>query len=239
MISWAKPEPKVDFSLFLSPSFYLNQRDEGRVQTGWLFIYYLEYVRSLCPEDVVSRRELRIAGFGGQGVVLAGQIIGQAVTVYDKQFAAFTQNYGPEARGGSCTAEVVAGDQPIGYPYLTNPQVVVALSQDAYLKYARSLAPETKLIIDADLVKPDPSQKHPYLAVPANRLARDMGRAVVSNIILLGFLAAVTDFVSVDALRRSVLASVPKGTGELNMKAFETGYQYGLNMTAPHGGAHV
>jgi 2-oxoglutarate ferredoxin oxidoreductase subunit gamma len=185
------------------------------------------------------RRELRIAGFGGQGVVLAGQIIGQAVAVYDKQFAAFTQNYGPEARGGSCTAEVVAGEEPIGYPYLTSPQVVVALSQDAYLKYARNLSPQTQLIIDADLVKPDPSDKQPYLAVPANRLARDMGRVVVSNIILLGFLAAVSQFVSVEALRQSVLASVPKGTGELNIKAFETGYQYGIKMTAPNGGAHV
>jgi 2-oxoglutarate ferredoxin oxidoreductase subunit gamma len=185
------------------------------------------------------RRELRIAGFGGQGVVLAGQIVGQAVAVYDKQFAAFTQSYGPEARGGSCTAEVVAGEQPIGYPYLTAPQVVVALSQDAYNKYAKDLAPETRLIVDADLVKPDPSEGHSFLAVPANRLAREMGRAVVSNIILLGFLAAVTDFVSVEALRQSVLSSVPKGTGELNMKAFETGYQFGLKLTASNGEAHV
>jgi 2-oxoglutarate ferredoxin oxidoreductase subunit gamma len=185
------------------------------------------------------RRELRIAGFGGQGVVLAGQILGQAVAVYDKQFAAFTQSYGPEARGGSCTAEVVAAEEPIGYPYLTTPQIVVALSQDAYNKYACNLAPETRLIVDADLVKPDPAQNHPFMAVSANRLAREMGRAVVSNIILLGFLAAVTDFVSVDALRQSVLASVPKGTGEFNMKAFEIGYQNGLKVTTPHGGAHV
>ena len=175
----------------------------------------------------MSRRELRIAGFGGQGVVLAGQIVGQAVAVYAKQYAAFTQNYGPEARGGSCTAEVVAAEQPIGYPYLTQPQLVVALSQDAYNKYARNLPAETQLVIDADLVKTDPADKHSYLAVPANRLAREMGRVVVSNIILLGFMAAVSDFVPVDALRQSVMASVPKGTGEFNMKAFETGYQYG------------
>jgi 2-oxoglutarate ferredoxin oxidoreductase subunit gamma len=187
---------------------------------------------------LLSRRELRIAGFGGQGVVLAGQIVGQAVAVYDKQYAAFTQSYGPEARGGSCTAEVVAADTPIGYPYLTAPQVVVALSQDAYNKYARNLAPETQLVVDADLVKPDPVEKHSFLSVPANRLARDMGRPVVSNIILLGFLAAVSDFVSVDALRQSVLASVPKGTGELNMKAFETGFQFGRKLLATDGVAH-
>ena len=175
----------------------------------------------------MGRRELRIAGFGGQGVVLAGQIVGQAVAVYDKQFAAFTQNYGPEARGGSCTAEVVAAEEPIGYPYLTQPQVVVILSQDAYNKYGKDLAEETQRIIDPDLVKPDPSQNHPCLTVPSNRIAREMGRVVVANIVLLGFLAAVSDFVSAEALRKSVLATVPKGTGEFNMKAFVTGYKYG------------
>ncbi len=176
----------------------------------------------------MGRREIRIAGFGGQGVVLAGNIVGQAVAVYDKQFAAFTQNYGPEARGGSCTAEVVAAEEPIGYPYLTRPQIVVILSQDAYNKYGKDLPAETQLIIDPDLVKPDPSEKHPYLTIPTNRMAREMGRVVVANIILLGFLAAVSDFVSAEALRKSVLASVPKGTGEFNMKAFELGYKYGL-----------
>ncbi len=176
----------------------------------------------------MGRREIRIAGFGGQGVVLAGNIVGQAVAVYDKQFAAFTQNYGPEARGGSCTAEVVASEEPIGYPYLTGPQTVIILSQDAYNKYGKGLSADTQLIIDPDLVKPDSSEKNTYLTIPANRMAREMGRVVVANIILLGFLAAVSDFASVEALRKSVLASVPKGTGEFNMKAFELGHKYGL-----------
>jgi 2-oxoglutarate ferredoxin oxidoreductase subunit gamma len=187
----------------------------------------------------LGRRELRIAGFGGQGVVLAGQIVGQAVAVFDKQFAAFTQNYGPEARGGSCTAEVVAAEEPIGYPYLTKPRVVVTLSQDAYTKYGKDLADDTLLIIDPDLVKPEPSQKHPYLSIPANRTARDMGRVVVANIVLLGFLAAVSDFVSAEALRKSVLATVPKGTGEFNMKAFEAGYKYGQEQAKGSSGVNV
>jgi 2-oxoglutarate ferredoxin oxidoreductase subunit gamma len=176
----------------------------------------------------LGRREMRIAGFGGQGVVLAGNIVGQAVAVYDKQFAAFTQNYGPEARGGSCTAEVVAAEEPIGYPYLTQPDVVVIISQDAYNKYGKGLPEITQLIIDPDLVKPDPQDTHPYLTVPANKMARDLGRVVVANIVLLGFLAAVNRFVTVEALRKSVVASVPKGTGDFNLKAFEQGYQYGL-----------
>jgi 2-oxoglutarate ferredoxin oxidoreductase subunit gamma len=176
----------------------------------------------------LGRREMRIAGFGGQGVVLSGQIVGQAIAVYDNQYAAFTQNYGPEARGGSCTAEIVADEKPIGYPYLTKPKVVVILSQDAYNKYGKNLDEDTQLIIDPDLVKPEPTQKHPYLAVPTNRMARELGRVVVANIILLGFLAAASDFVSSEALRKSVLASVPKGTGDFNLKAFELGYKYGL-----------
>jgi 2-oxoglutarate ferredoxin oxidoreductase subunit gamma len=184
----------------------------------------------------LGRREMRIAGFGGQGVVLSGQIVGQAVAVFDNKYAAFTQNYGPEARGGSCTAEIVADEEAIGYPYLTKPQVVIILSQDAYNKYGKNLNEETQLIIDPDLVKPDSSQKHSYLSVPTNRMARELGRVVVANIILLGFLAAVNNFVSPEALRKSVLASVPKGTGDFNLKAFELGYKYGLEHGKLSGG---
>jgi 2-oxoglutarate ferredoxin oxidoreductase subunit gamma len=176
----------------------------------------------------LSRNELRIAGFGGQGVVLAGHIVGQAATVYDKGFATFSQSYGPEARGGSCTAEVVLSDEPIGYPYLVKPKVLVILSQDAYNKYAQDISPETLVIIDPDLVKPDLAKTPSFLTVPANKMARDLGRVVVANIVLLGFLGAVSSLVPADALRKSVLASVPKGTGDFNMKAFEMGYKYGL-----------
>jgi 2-oxoglutarate ferredoxin oxidoreductase subunit gamma len=176
----------------------------------------------------LGRREIRIAGFGGQGVVLAGQIVGQAVAVYDKQYATFTQNYGPEARGGSCTAEVVTSQEPIGYPYVVNPNVVAILSQDAYHKYGKNLPEDTLFIVDPDLVKPDPADKHARLTIPANQMARDMGRVVVANIILLGFLAAVSDVVSSEALRQSILVTVPRGTGEFNLKAFEAGFKYGL-----------
>jgi 2-oxoglutarate ferredoxin oxidoreductase subunit gamma len=177
----------------------------------------------------LGRLEIRIAGFGGQGVVLAGQIVGQAVAVYDKKFAAFTQNYGPEARGGSCTAEVVTSEETIGYPYVVDPDILIILSQDAYNKYGKNLPEKTVFIVDPDLVKPEVNDKHPRFSIPANQMARDLGRVVVANIILLGFLAAVSDVVSPEALRQSVLATVPKGTGEFNLKAFEAGYKYGLD----------
>ena len=177
----------------------------------------------------MDRRELRIAGFGGQGVVLSGQIVGQAASVYDGGFATFTQNYGPEARGGACTAEVVISNEPIGYPYVQDPNVVIILSQAAYDKYGHDMPPGTKVIIDPDLVTPNASHDPLPLTVPASHMAREMGRPVVANIITLGFLAAVSDIVSVEALKESILSSVPKGTEELNTKAFELGYNYGLN----------
>jgi 2-oxoglutarate ferredoxin oxidoreductase subunit gamma len=187
----------------------------------------------------LARREIRIAGFGGQGVVLAGNIVGQAVAVYDQQYAAFTQNYGPEARGGSCTAEVVVSEEPIGYPYLTEPGIIVVLSQDAYTKYGKGLSASTQLIIDPDLVKPDPGERHFYLEIPANRIARELGKVVVANIVLLGFIAAVSSFVSAEALKQSILATVPKGTGELNLKAFAQGYKYGQEHAHQGGGLNV
>lgn len=160
--------------------------------------------------------------------MLAGYIVGQAASIYDKRFATLTQSYGPEARGGSCTAEVVISDEPIGYPYVVSPQVLIILSQEAYARYGHDLLAETLVIIDPDLVKPDPSQNPAPLSIPATRMAQEMGRAVVANIIMLGFLAAVSDIVSSEALQKSVLASVPQGTGEFNIRAFELGYNYGL-----------
>ena len=176
----------------------------------------------------MGTREIRIAGFGGQGVVLSGHIVGQAASIYDNGFSTLTQSYGPEARGGSCTAEVVISNEPIGYPYVRNPDVLIILSQEAYNKYKTSLSPDALMIIDPDLVNADTDQAPAPLAIPATRMARDLGRAVGANIITLGFLAAVSDIVTPEALKNAVLTSVPKGTEEFNTKAFETGYNYGL-----------
>jgi len=176
----------------------------------------------------VSRTEIRLSGAGGQGIVLAGQIIGQAASLYEQgKSATFTQSYGPEARGGSCSAEVVISNELVGYPYVINPQVLVVMSQEAYKKYAQNLSPETLIIIDQDLVKPDPDNKAKILSIPATKLARELGRVVVANIVMLGFVAAVSDVISAKALKESIQATVPEGTGEFNIKAFTVGYEYG------------
>lgn len=176
----------------------------------------------------MSRTEVRLSGAGGQGIVLAGQILGQAASLYEKgKSATFTQSYGPEARGGSCSAEVVISNESVGYPYVINPQVLVIMSQEAYNKYTQNLNPGTLVIVDKDLVKLDPTKKLKILSIPATNLAREMGRVVVANIVMLGFVAAVSDVVSAEALKESIVATVPEGTGEFNIKAFTVGYEYG------------
>jgi len=177
----------------------------------------------------LSRTEVRLSGTGGQGIILAGQILGQAVSLYEKEkFATLTQSYGPEARGGSCAAEVVISDEPVGYPYVISPQVLVIMSQEAYNKYTPNLGPEMLVIIDPDLVKTNASQGFKISSMPATSLAREMGRVMVANIIMLGFLAAVSNVVSPEALKKSILAAVPEGMAELNTKAFTLGYESGL-----------
>lgn len=176
----------------------------------------------------MKRTEIRISGAGGQGIVLAGQILGQAASLYEKgKSATLTQSYGPEARGGSCSAEVVISNESVGYPYVISPQVLVVMSQEAYNKYTQNLSPRTLVVLDQDLVKPAPTDNLKILSIPATNLAREMGRVVVANIIMLGFVAAVSDVVSAKALKESILATVPEGTGEFNIKAFTTGYEYG------------
>ncbi|MDM7998604.1 MAG: 2-oxoacid:acceptor oxidoreductase family protein [Dehalococcoidia bacterium] len=179
-------------------------------------------------DRMAARRELRVAGFGGQGVILFGEIVGKGASIFDKGYATLTQSYGPEARGGSCTAEVVVSREPIDYPRVVSPEVVVILAQEAYTNYGRNPAKGTVVIVDPDLVKPDPTVQPVPFSVPATRMARDMSRPVVANIIMLGFLAAVSDLVSHDALREAVRSSVPEGTEDLNLSAFDKGYAYGM-----------
>ncbi len=176
----------------------------------------------------MSREEIVIGGFGGQGIILAGSIVGKAASIFDGRNATLTRDYGPEARGGACRAQVTISDSPISYPYIENPSVLAVMSQEAYSKYAPGLGQDTPLLIDEDLVKPKKSTNNKIFAIPATRIAQELGRTAVANIVMLGFLTAVTKSVSLDAMKKSVLTSVPKGTEELNMKAFERGYAYGL-----------
>jgi len=179
-----------------------------------------------------SRTEIKITGFGGQGVILAAYIIGKAAAIYDKKNATLTQSFGPEARGGACSAQLVISEDPILYPYVRRPDILVTMSQEAYTKYEPELKGDGLLIIEEDLVKPKEVRDNiRMLSIPATRLAEELGRKMVLNIVMTGFFASVTDLVSLSSMQLAVEDSVPKGTEKLNLKAFETGYEYGKRLT--------
>lgn len=178
----------------------------------------------------MNRLEIRLSGFGGQGIIRSGEIIGRAATLYDGRYATFTQSYGPESRGGAAAAQVAIADDPmeLSYPHLINPSILVVMSQGAYNRYVPEFRRDGVLIIDESLVELDEKAEGlQVLGVPATRLAEELGRRVVANVVMLGFLAAVTDIASPEALRKAVLDSVPRGTEELNERAFEVGFEYG------------
>ena len=176
----------------------------------------------------VDRAEIRLTGLGGQGIVRAGQIIGKAATIYDGRNAILIQSYGPEARGGATSAQVIISDEPIWYPRLIAPSTLIAMSQEGWDKYHGELRGGSLALIEEDLVEPGSLPKGVrLLSIPATRIAEGLGRSIVANVVMLGFFAAFTDAVSVEALRESVRTSVPKGTEELNLTAFERGYKYG------------
>ncbi len=175
-----------------------------------------------------NRQEIRLCGYGGQGIILAGYIIGQAASIFDGKNTTFIQDYGPEARGGACRADVVISAEAVLYPYIIAPSVLIAMSQEAYNKYYTKNRHNALVIIEGDLVKPRETSGGGLLTVPATRMAEELGRVTVANVVMLGFFTAVTGIVSIDAMRKSILASVPKGTEELNMRAIERGYEYGL-----------
>jgi 2-oxoglutarate ferredoxin oxidoreductase subunit gamma len=168
-----------------------------------------------------SRYEIRLAGSGGQGLILAGSILAEAAGVYDGKFVCQTQSYGPEARGGASKAEVVISDAPIDYPKAIQPDVLLALNQKSLEAFSADLKPGGLLLVDADLVKEAPAGR--VLALPFTRIARELGRAMAANIVALGALAQLTGAVSLESLTAAVLARVPKGTEDLNRRALAAG----------------
>jgi len=175
--------------------------------------------------------EIRIAGFGGQGVILAAAVVGKAMAIFQDGYATMTQSFGPEARGGSSSAQVILSDEPILYPYVTHPDVLVVMSQEAYTRFAPQLKPGGILITERELVHIDklPSGIRVF-GVPATRLAEELGRRMVLNIVMVGFFGAVTNLLDREALRKAVADSVPPAFQELNLKAFDKGFEYGSQL---------
>jgi 2-oxoglutarate ferredoxin oxidoreductase subunit gamma len=176
----------------------------------------------------MKRVEIKIGGFGGQGVIMAGQIIGHAGAIYDGKEATLTQSFGPEARGGSCSAQVVISASRNLYPCVTNPDILMVMSQPAYDKYGKEMRSGTLLLFEESIVKPTTlSEGVKAFGIPATRLAEELGRTMVLNIVMVGFFAALSNVLTFESLKKSVVDVVPRGTQKLNLEAFERGYSFG------------
>lgn len=177
----------------------------------------------------LKERHIIITGFGGQGIVMAGDILGKAASIFDHKHATMTQNYGPEARGGACSSQVIISHEEILFPCIENPEILVCMSQAAYSKNIKTLRSGGTLIWDTDLVhhtrKTDISCK--TYNIPATRFAEELGTKMMANIVMLGFLSAVEHLVHADALKKAILDSVPQSTKDNNINAFNTGREYG------------
>src|SRR5574338_208189 len=170
-----------------------------------------------------KRTEIRLAGEGGQGMILAGIILAEAAAVYDGKQAVQTQSYGPEARGGASRSEVVISDVEIDHPEVLSPDVVLTLSQEAYQKFAKTVNPHGLLIVDEDRVQTEENIRS--LKIPVARIAQETtGKAITANTVALRVLVGLTDIVSREAIEKAITARAPKGTEEMNRKALQAGF---------------
>jgi len=177
------------------------------------------------------RLEIRMAGFGGQGIISAGLMLAMAACIHGGRNAVQTRSYGPESRGGSCKSEVVISDGEIDFPTVTEPDVLIAMSQEAYNTYVDNVKKGGTLLLDSDLV---PKQKvTPHIRVfkvPATKIAEEVGKTLVANVVMLGALTSITNLVSPGSIRKSILCNIPERTEKLNLIAFKRGYDYGKRL---------
>jgi 2-oxoglutarate ferredoxin oxidoreductase subunit gamma len=172
-------------------------------------------------EDEKMRKEIRICGFGGQGIILAGVILGKAASVFSDYYSVQTQSYGPEARGGASRSEIIISDAPIGFPGVMEADILVSMSQPAFDKYTDDVKEDAVMVVDPSLVI-DTGSFNP-IGIEFTALAEDLGRKIVANIIMLGSLAKLTGVVSEEAMTQAVVDSVPPRTIDLNKKALQVG----------------
>jgi 2-oxoglutarate ferredoxin oxidoreductase subunit gamma len=174
------------------------------------------------------KKEIRICGFGGQGVILAGFIIGKAASVFQNYQAVQSQSYGPEARGGAARSEIIISDKKIGYPRPLGVDVLLAMSQESFDSYRDDIRDDTIIVVDPDLVK-----KHeigrPLYKVHAQEIAEKLGNKIVTNIVMVGAFTSISGILNPESVKESVIDSVPKRFTELNIKAFERGLEAGKN----------
>ena len=180
-----------------------------------------------------KRFEIRVAGFGGQGVVTIGRVLGSAFTIYEGINSVNTRSYGPESRGGACRSEVVVSRGEIHYPSVRRADVLVALSQAALDKYIEDLKEDGVLLVDPNSVKDVPKNLLCY-EVSAMEIAQSIGNIKFQNSVVLGALAALLEaMIKKESLKSAISENVPSKTIEKNIEAFEAGWAHIVNaMTA-------
>jgi 2-oxoglutarate ferredoxin oxidoreductase subunit gamma len=172
---------------------------------------------------VSDRLEIRFGGFGGQGVVTAGELLGRAANLDGKE-AVLTKAYGPEIRGASVTADVIIDSTAIDYPHSEAPDLLVCFSQDAYDRLSPGLRPDGRIFFDDDLVRPATGLE--CYPINALRAAKALGNRVAANIVMLGFLAEVTAVVGRESLERAMLERMPEKVHDLNRQALAAGFEH-------------
>lgn len=179
------------------------------------------------------RVEVRFAGFGGQGIIKSGIIVAAAASIHAGKNSVQTQSYGPESRGGACKSEVVISEQEIDFPKLVQPDILVVMSQAAYNDYADDIKQGGTVILDPDMIPTEKDLgKVKIFKVPATKMADQLGRRIVANIVMIGAFVAITKLLDENAVKESIKENIPKGTEELNLAAFEKGHEYGKNLKA-------
>jgi 2-oxoglutarate ferredoxin oxidoreductase subunit gamma len=173
---------------------------------------------------VGKRYEIRLAGAGGQGMILAGLILAEAAAIYDGKNASQSQSYGAEARGGASRAEVIISDSEIVYPKVTNADLLLCMSQEAYDRYSHELKEDGVLIVDSVNVERVPTGR--AYRVPITQIAEEAtGRRITANMVGLGLVVGLTGVVSKESIQTAVSAGAPKGTEEMNLQALVAGLE--------------
>ncbi len=178
--------------------------------------------------------EIRIGGRGGQGIIRTGLILATAASIYGDKNAAQVTSYGPESRGGRCRSEVIISNEEIDFPKVYQPDILIAMSQEAFTEYVKDLKKDGLVLLDPDLVpnrKNICKQQAQYFEVPASRIAENLGQKIVANVIMIGSLVAISEFLDVRQVEETIKHSVPKTFEEINLMAFKKGYEFGKSLT--------
>ena len=166
--------------------------------------------------------QIRFGGVGGQGIVLAGRLLGKAAALFDGKDAVCTQSYGPEARGGASRSDVVISDETVDYPFVIAADVLAVFFQEAYVMFRPGLRPGGLLLVDDDLVNPR-DEKDNFYSVPATRTAEELGNKMAANVVMLGYLIGATNVVSRESVENAIRTTVKPKIVEFNLKALDSG----------------